>query len=106
MSQCCKSCSINFKLKLIFQVHVTVYKPILTEVFTVSKLSSVLEALFQQETVSILNYKQDWITLFFKGGFYFMFDPHARNIEGRLRINTLMEILFRNTLYFREFIKE
>lgn len=77
-----------------FQVHVTIYKPIIKEVFTASRLNCVLEAFFQQETVGIINYNQQWISIFFKSGYYFMFDPHDRDIEG-----TQIALVFRNILH-------
>ncbi|XP_019769617.1 uncharacterized protein LOC109544047 isoform X1 [Dendroctonus ponderosae] len=64
------------------EVHVTIYKSIITEAFTASRLNCVLEAFFQQETVGIINYNRQWISVFFKSGYYFMFDPHERDIEG------------------------
>ncbi|KAL1502116.1 hypothetical protein ABEB36_007308 [Hypothenemus hampei] len=64
------------------EVHVTIYKPVVTEIFSVSKLNMVFEAFFQQETTCILQYDRKWISLFFKSGYYYMFDPHERDIEG------------------------
>ncbi|XP_050312068.1 uncharacterized protein LOC126747451 [Anthonomus grandis grandis] len=66
------------------EVHVTIYKPIITEVFTTSKLTMVLEAFFQQETVCVLNFSQLWVSVFFKGGFFYLFDPHERDMEGNI----------------------
>ncbi|XP_030747483.1 uncharacterized protein LOC115875982 isoform X2 [Sitophilus oryzae] len=66
------------------QIHITIYKPVITETLVASKLCTTLEAFFQQESTCILSTNEQWISLFFKGGHYFMFDPHERDIEGNL----------------------
>ncbi|XP_076256073.1 uncharacterized protein LOC143193632 [Rhynchophorus ferrugineus] len=66
------------------EVHVTVYKPIKTEILTNNRLNGVLETYFQQENFCIFQCVNDYISLFFKGGYYFMFDPHERDMEGNI----------------------
>ncbi|XP_056633874.1 uncharacterized protein LOC130443328 [Diorhabda sublineata] len=63
-------------------IHVTIYKPIISEVFTVNTLTRTLSVLFTQEQYCILNHLDQWVTLFFKSGLFYMFDPHERDLEG------------------------
>ncbi|XP_060534309.1 uncharacterized protein LOC132706789 [Cylas formicarius] len=66
------------------EVHVTIYKPVITEVMTASKLLSILEGYFQQESFCILSYRDQYVSLFSKSGYFYLFDPHERNIQGNL----------------------
>ncbi|XP_028139261.2 uncharacterized protein LOC114333567 isoform X2 [Diabrotica virgifera virgifera] len=63
-------------------IHVTIYKPILSNVFTEDCLSRTLSVFFTQEQHCILNHQNQWVALFFKSGQFYMFDPHERDLEG------------------------
>ncbi|CAG9829599.1 unnamed protein product [Diabrotica balteata] len=47
-------------------IHVTIYKPILSNVFTEECLSKTLSVFFTQEQHCILNHQNQWVALFFK----------------------------------------
>ncbi|CAH1118614.1 unnamed protein product [Phaedon cochleariae] len=65
-------------------VHVTIYKPIVSDAFTTASVNRVLNIFFQQEQYCLLSYCDQWVSLFFKGGLYYLFDPHERGVEGSL----------------------
>lgn len=64
------------------RIHVTVYKPVVSEMFIISSINNVLQVFFQQETCCIFSYMNQWVTLFFRGGLFYMYDPHASNLQG------------------------
>lgn len=63
-------------------IHITIYKPIISDMFVISKISNILQAYFQQETYCIFSYSNQWVSLFFKSGLFYMFEPHACNLQG------------------------
>lgn len=63
-------------------IHITVYKPVISEMFIVSKIVNILQVYFQQETFCMLSYMNAWVSIFFKSGLFYMFDPHACNLHG------------------------
>lgn len=63
-------------------IHITIYKPIISDMFIISKINNVLQAFFQQETYCIFSFLNQWVSLFFKSGLYYMFDPHECNLQG------------------------
>nr|CAI5839711.1 unnamed protein product [Callosobruchus analis] len=65
------------------EIHVTVYKPIISDIFVPGILNRVLNVYFQQETFCILNYEDQWVTIIFKSGLFYLFDPHDRDIDGK-----------------------
>lgn len=64
------------------RVHVTVYKPIISDVFNVNNLNRILNVYFQQESHCMLSYAGQWVSIFAKEGYFYVFDPHERNMEG------------------------
>lgn len=64
------------------EIHVTVYQSIISDVFNVSNLNRILNVYFQQESYCILSYADQWVTVFTKEGYFYLFDPHERDIEG------------------------
>ncbi|KAJ8954144.1 hypothetical protein NQ318_005738 [Aromia moschata] len=71
----------KFYLKVL-EIHVTIYKPIVSDVFNVGTLSRILEVYFQQEAFCMLSFENQWVSIVFKSGYFYMFDPHERDIEG------------------------
>nr|CAH7728598.1 unnamed protein product [Callosobruchus chinensis] len=65
------------------EIHVTVYKPIISDIFVPGVLNRVLNVYFQQETFCILSYEDQWVTIIFKSGLFYLFDPHDRDIDGK-----------------------
>lgn len=63
-------------------IHVTIYKPVVSEIFVISSINNVLQVFFQQESHCIFSYMNQWVTLFAKSGLFYMFDPHECNIQG------------------------
>lgn len=65
-------------------VHVTVYQPIFTDLFIAGNISKALNVYFHQEMFCMLNYMNQWVSIFCKSGFFYLFDPHERDIKGNL----------------------
>lgn len=63
-------------------IHITVYKPIISEMFLVSTINNILQVYFQQQTFCIFSYMNQWVSLFFKSGLFYMFNPHECNLQG------------------------
>lgn len=63
-------------------IHITVYQPIVSELFVISKIANILQIFFQQETFCMITYMNQWVSLFFKKGLFYMFDPHRSNSQG------------------------
>lgn len=63
-------------------IHITIYKPVVNEMFIISKINDILQVYFQQETYCILSYMNQWVSIFFKGGLFYLFDSHGGNLEG------------------------
>lgn len=63
-------------------IHITVYKPIISEMFVISTINNILQVFFQQETFCIFSYNNQWVSLFFKSGLFYMFNPHECNLQG------------------------
>lgn len=63
-------------------IHLTVYKPIISDFFIVSTINNILQVYFQQETYCILSYNNQWVSLFFKSGLFYVFNPHACTLQG------------------------
>ncbi|XP_074039685.1 uncharacterized protein [Leptinotarsa decemlineata] len=65
-------------------IHVSIYKPIISDLFTFENLNRILNIFFQQEQFCIMSYYNQWVSIFFKGGLFYVFDPHERNINGNI----------------------
>ncbi|KAG5865295.1 hypothetical protein JTB14_003959 [Gonioctena quinquepunctata] len=63
-------------------IHVTIYKPIISDFFSLENVDKVLNIFFQQEQYCLFSYLNQWVSIFFKGGQFYMFDPHERDING------------------------
>lgn len=63
-------------------VHVTIYKPVVSDMFIISSINNVLQVFFQQESCCVFSYMNQWVTLFARSGLFYMFDPHECNIRG------------------------
>ncbi|XP_023310426.1 uncharacterized protein LOC111691585 [Anoplophora glabripennis] len=64
------------------EIHVTVYKPIISDIFNMSNLIRILNVYFQQESYCMLSYLDQWVSIFTRTGFFYLFDPHERDVEG------------------------
>lgn len=63
-------------------IHITVYKPIVSGMFFVSNIMNILQVYFQQETYCVLSYMNQWVSLFFKSGLFYMFDSNACDLNA------------------------
>lgn len=64
------------------QVSLEVYKPVMSNVLNAYNLELALINYFQQEQFAILSSMKEHVALFFKEGYYYLFDPHDRNVQG------------------------
>ncbi|KAK9886347.1 hypothetical protein WA026_015864 [Henosepilachna vigintioctopunctata] len=64
------------------KAHVTIYKPIKVMGFTPDQLARNLEKWFLDQNFCMLEYLDQWVGIFFKKGYYFLFDPHERGPRG------------------------
>ncbi|KAL3271902.1 hypothetical protein HHI36_022372 [Cryptolaemus montrouzieri] len=64
------------------KAHVTIYKPITLFGFHSNQLARNFEKWFLDENFCMVNYLDQWVGVFFKKGYYFLFDPHERGPTG------------------------
>ncbi|XP_044763345.1 uncharacterized protein LOC123320203 [Coccinella septempunctata] len=64
------------------RAHVTIYKPIAILGFHANQLTRNFDKWFLDENFCMLNYMDQWVGVFFKKGYYFLFDPHERGATG------------------------
>lgn len=64
------------------QVSLKIYKPVMSNTLTAFNLEMALVNYFQQEPFGILFANNQYVALFFKQGYYYMFDPHDRDLDG------------------------
>ncbi|CAG9853719.1 unnamed protein product [Phyllotreta striolata] len=63
-------------------IKVTIYKPIVTDEFVCTSLLRVLGIFFSQEPFCLFYHKNQWVALIAKAGYFYLFDPHPRDLEG------------------------
>ncbi|XP_045468526.1 uncharacterized protein LOC123676579 [Harmonia axyridis] len=64
------------------RAHVTIYKPISILGFHANQLTRNFDKWFLDENFCMLNYMDQWVGVFFKKGYYFLFDPNQRGALG------------------------
>lgn len=65
------------------KVHIGIYKPSIKQPLLLSNVKTACSNWFQQETFALLGARNKWNALFLKGGYYYVFDPHDHDHEGK-----------------------
>lgn len=64
------------------KVHVAVCKPVLINQFKVENIINGLQIYFTQKQFCLLTTSDRWVAIFLRGGVFYLFDPHGRNLMG------------------------
>lgn len=72
------------------KVHITVYKPVVSTMYTkLANLNRIMGTFFQQEQCCLVSHDGRWATVILKGGYYYVFDPYDHDVNGNEAENGL-----------------
>lgn len=64
-------------------VNIVIYKPVIEQPFLYSNVMVAFTNLFQQRNICLFGACGKWVMVTFKTGYYFLFDPRDKDIDGR-----------------------
>lgn len=65
------------------KVHLAIYKPSIKQPLLLSNLKTACSNFFQQESFAMLGAYGKWMAIIVKGGYFYVFDPHDYDHEGK-----------------------
>lgn len=64
-------------------VNIVIFKPVIEEPFLHTNVVVAFTNLFQQRNICLFGACNKWVLIVFKSGFYYLFDPRDKDMEGR-----------------------